>query len=178
MTPSLQPTTQEHFIGDYKISARNSSHGNWLLCDGAFIDSNNYPQLFDIIGHSFGSFAGYQSLFRLPNVSDHVVDIVGSVNGIGNVVGTESVTLTEDNLPSHWHYIVRYNGCNGNNGTGGYLAGHCTTSPWLTQSDNYYKFRSQDRPPNRYQSGSVGNNEPLNIMQPTAFVGNLFIYAG
>ena len=43
--PTLQPTIDHsvysNYIGDFKISAQNSSHGNWLLCDGSFLDSNN-----------------------------------------------------------------------------------------------------------------------------------------
>ena len=180
MTPSIQPTMEEHFIGDYKISAINSSHGNWLLCDGSFIDSTNYPQLFGVIGHNFGSFSAYPSLFQLPNVTDDVIGISGDLNSIGTEVGSEEITLTENNLPLHSHHLATNLGCNGDNegSFGGYLAVGCTNSPWISQSDNYYTFRSQSSPPNIYRSASVGNNEPLNIMQPTAFIGNLFIYAG
>ena len=43
--PTLQPTIDHsvysNYIGDFKISAQNSRHGNWLLCDGSFLDSNN-----------------------------------------------------------------------------------------------------------------------------------------
>ena len=181
MNPSLQPTIEDHFVGDYKISARTSSHGNWLLCDGSFIDSTNYPQLFDIIGYSFGSFAGYPLLFQLPNVSDHVVGINGNLNSIGTVVGSEQVTLTEDNLPSHWHYLASFDSCG--NGvydidTNPYLAWDCKESIWIAPSDAYYSFRQINTAPNRYKSGTVGNGTSVNIMQPTIFVGNLFIYAG
>ena len=178
--PSLQPTTHEHFIGDYKISARNLSHGNWLLCDGSFIDSTNYPELFGVIGYSFGSFSGYPLLFQLPNVTDDVVGIAGNLNMIGSVVGREEVTLTEDNLPSHWHYIAQWSNCNGEYSadTHYYLADGCTDSTWINTADNHYLFHPNDNPPNRYRSGSVGNGESVNIMQPTVFVGNLFIYAG
>ena len=47
MKPTLQPTQHiETYIGDYKISAQNESHGGWKLCDGSFLDSEDYPELF------------------------------------------------------------------------------------------------------------------------------------
>ena len=159
----------------------NSSHGNWLLCDGSFIDSTYYPQLFDVIGYSFGSFSGYPLLFQLPNVSDRVVGIGGNLNSIGTVVGMEKVTLTEDNLPPHWHYLAYGGSCDGeySEDTHYYFAQSCTSSTWIVQStDNYYWMHPNSNPPDRYRSGSVGNGSSVNVMQPTVFVGNLFIYAG
>ena len=93
MKPTLQPTIDhsmhENFIGDYKISAQNSSHGNWLLCDGSFVDIYTYPLLYDVIKHSFGSLTGNSSLFALPNASDRVAGINGDINEIGTIVGEE-----------------------------------------------------------------------------------------
>ena len=180
MKPSLRPTIEEHYVGDYKISAINASHGNWLLCDGSFIDSTDYPHLFDIIGHSFGSFSGYPSLFQLPNVTDDVVGIAGNLNEIGSVVGKEDVILTEDNLPSHWHYLAQSENCNGDSSTTSYyLADGCFDATLIAPDNKYYAFRSSssNNPPDNWRSGSVGNGESVNIMQPTVFVGNLFIYA-
>ena len=158
----------------------DSSHGNWLLCDGSFISSTNYPQLFGLIGYSFGSRSGSSSLFQLPNVADDVVGIAGNSNGIGTVVGREELSLTEDNLPSHWHYVASSGQCNSeySANTHYYLAKDCTDSSWISVSDFYYVFHPNNNQPNRFRSGSVGNGESVNIMQPTVFVGNLFIYAG
>ena len=45
--------------------------------------------------------------------------------------------------------------------------------------EDKYELRSTDVVPTRGQTSSVRGNDPLmiNIMQPTLFVGNLFIYA-
>ena len=152
MKPSVQPTVQEHFVGDYKISAQNSSHGSWLLCDGSFIDSTYYSELFDSIGYSFGSVSGNSSLFQLPNVSDHVIGMSGNLNSIGNVVGTEEVTLTEGNLPSHWHYIAQRSNCNGDYSetTHYYLADACHDDTFIGADNFYYVLHPNDNPPNRY----------------------------
>ena len=70
--PTLQPTTDlspyENFVGDFKISAQNTSHGHWLLCDGSFVDPNIYTELFNVIGYSFGSqIVGTVKEYALPN---------------------------------------------------------------------------------------------------------------
>ena len=187
--PTSQPifdySDYQHLIGDFKISAHNSSHDNWLLCDGSFIDPNKYPQLFDVIGYSFGSeISGTVTLFGLPDAVDRVVGITGDSNLIGTMRGNEQISLTEDDLPSHWHYLVY--GDNGNECTGQpssssypYLAQECTEpSGLLNDADDEYKLRATTNQPNRLQTGNVGNGTAINIMQPTVFVGNLFIYAG
>ena len=178
MEPTLQPTIDEHWIGDYKISAQISNHGKWLLCDGSFVDINTYPQLFDLIGYSFGNSS---SLFALPDAADRVVGIDGNSNTIGTFTGNEEISLQEDNLPSHWHWLASDSGCNSDNdftsGSTTYLSWACADSSLISNSVNRYSFRPNiDTEPSAYQSGSVGNGTAFNIMQPTLFVGNLFIY--
>eukprot|EP01083_Nonionella_stella_P007944 22875_1 len=105
-------------VGDYKVSVQNQSHGNWLLCDGSFLDPRDYGQLFDVIGFSFGkstsateyvsSGSTYELLsrFALPNASDRVVGINGNTYKIGDKVGNESgISLSEDNIPPHSHSL-------------------------------------------------------------------------
>ena len=184
--PTLQPTieiqfVQSHFVGDYKISAQTSSHGNWLLCDGSFIDPNHYPQLFSVIGYSFGSkVVGTVNRFALPDVEDHVVGINGNSYTMGTVTGSESVSLNEDNLPSHWHYLAR-TVCSGaySSSSKPHLATYCNVGAGATFSDgnNEYTLEATHLSPTQFKSSSVGSGTPINIMQPTVFVGNLFIYA-
>ena len=189
---TLQPTldaSTTNFIGDFKISAQNSSHGNWLLCDGSFIDPNEYPQLFNIIGYSFGSGTGISSgkiriqHFSLPNAIDRVIGVNGVDNIMGKLVGIESITLNETNIPSHWHFLVygdTGDECKSHttNDSYPYLAEQCYDgSDLLTRSSDKYELKATDNYPNRLRSASIGDGEPINIMQPTIFVGNLFIYA-
>eukprot|EP01084_Bolivina_argentea_P158120 275485_1 len=175
--PSLQPiidhSIYENFIGDFKISAQNTSHENWILCDGSLIDSTEYPQLFNVIGYSFGSFSEYPSLFRLPNATDHVVGINGHSYTMGKMIGNKEISLTENNLPSHSHYLLNSGNCATATTTSySYLSATCFPNNW----DNY-RLGSSNNIPNTLKSGTVGSGTAINIMQPTVFVGNLFIYA-
>ena len=177
--PTLQPTTDE-FIGDYKVSARNASHGNWLLCDGSFIDSKEYPKLFDIIGYSFGSFSTFPSHFGLPDARDRVVGINGYGNIMGESMGNEQITLSESNLPTHFHYVLSSGFCSGyyDATSRPYLAFNCNSGSGLLTNENFeYTLRATSTTSNQYRSSTVGSGTAISIMQPTVFVGNLFIYA-
>ena len=133
-----------------------------------------------LLGDSVGDLVG---IFDGSSLGDSVGILPGVLNGIGTMVGREDVVLTEDNLPSHWHYLARGGDqCNGEYSLADaryYLAHACYDPKWITSSENYYyTFHPSNYTPNRYRSGSVGNGESVSIMQPTVFVGNLFIYAG
>ena len=180
-----------NLIGDYKISAQNTSHDNWLLCDGSFLDPHDYPQLFDIISYSFGSQIGYSKgimlhKFGLPNAMDRVIGVYGNNNVIGAVKGNEMISLNESNIPSHWHYLAYGDDgdeCKGHpssssNETYKYLAEQCPDgSDLLDKKDDKYQLKATNNLPNRLRSSTFGNGQPINIMQPTVFIGNLFIYA-
>ena len=47
----------DHFfqIGDLKWSIINLNNNGWLICDGRNLNVNDYPDLYSIIGTSFGS---------------------------------------------------------------------------------------------------------------------------
>ena len=79
VTPTLEPAakpTMPSFpvIGDYKLSAQTQDHNGWLRCDGTLASSDTCPQLFKVIGYSFGNESKFPNNinhnFFLPNVSD------------------------------------------------------------------------------------------------------------
>ena len=188
--PTMQIQHADVSIGDYKVSAANQSaiDERWLLCDGSLIDNRDYPLLFDIIGYSFDISlsinSSYNYLFSLPNATNRVIGFAGNYHQIGDIIGAENINhlseieriqLTEDNLPSHSHYIMTNGGACSSDWDAGdvYLVDVCN-------SDDYYQLRSSSEYPNQGQTSSVGSGQTvdINIMQPTVFVGNLFIYAG
>ena len=182
--PPLQPTIDhsvyQNYIGDYKISAQTSNHGNWLLCDGTFVDPNIYSELYNIIGYSFGSkVIGTVNMFALPNGEDRILGIDGRSYSMGSNVGNEEITLNSANLPSHFHFIAASDLCDGNYQAIGreYLSQTC----WGLYNDDrhYYRFGGvNDTIPNRWKSSSVGEASAISVIQPTIFIGDLFIYAG
>ena len=93
-----------------------------------------------------------------------------------NIYGEEYITLTESNLPSHYHYIV-------------YNSGGTPSTDWDltylnsygakdgTQASTTYYLDGSNNEPDLYQTSIVGQQEEFSTMQPTVFIANMFIYA-
>ena len=94
-------------------------------------------------------------------------------------IGQVEVVLSESNLPSHWHYTAY-----GSDSQGGYdeangriyIGGRCTNCIYGDPNWNY-NLGGTSNVPNAFRSASVGSGLPVNIMQPTIYAGNLFIFA-
>ena len=188
-SPSESPTEYyekyNHYIGDYKVSVQSSDHGNWLLCDGSVIDSRDYPLLFAEIGTVFGSSGTFG--FRLPDLTDKVIGISGISHEMGDILGseTETFTLSQANIPTHYHWMANSGGCTGDysSSTRPYLADYCRIDDYSSTSgggENYrYEIGATLATPNQYRTSEIGSGSSvtLDIMNPTVYAGNLFIFA-
>eukprot|EP01083_Nonionella_stella_P139634 426305_1 len=185
--PSMAPTLDlmNFHVGDYKLSAQNVSHDDWLLCDGAEVLITDYPLLYDLISTGFGVPSNQSLFYKLPNATNKVIGVVSpnDAHSMGDVVGSETgtITLSESQLPSHSHVLINADDghCDsGRDGQDPYLASHCWNGGYTGGNENSdYGLARTDAPPNALSSGSVGASNPINIMQPTIYAGNLFIYA-
>ena len=59
------------YVGDFKFSSQKENHGSWLLCDGSSLLRLDYPELFSVIGTTYGN-GGVKGnkKFSLPKFSD------------------------------------------------------------------------------------------------------------
>lgn len=91
--------------GDIVQSAAAPPLANRLLCDGGVYDVEDYPELFEAIGYTFG---GSGSAFNVPNAIGRAIVCAGTTGGltsrgVGEVGGHERTTILEANLPAHSH---------------------------------------------------------------------------
>lgn len=188
-------TLQTHQIADLKFSAHQYDHHGWLICDGRSLSRTDYAELYEIIGIQFG--ANSDSTFKIPDMRGRVAGGIGDGDGLtfrttGNVVGSETHTLTVGEMPTHNHDIidpghahtitdpghshtmpvsstdlaVTNSGPNDDVGQGsGYNTSTSTTG--ITVNSNTTGITTV----------TAGNSLPHNNMQPTLFIGNMFIYA-
>lgn len=88
--------------GSITSYAGNTVPSGWLLCDGSTLNKNDYPELFSAIGYIYG---GSGNSFKLPNLSGRFPLGKSSSHPLAETGGSETVTLTTAQIPSHNHPI-------------------------------------------------------------------------
>jgi len=115
------------YVGEIRIFAGNFAPEGWAFCAGQLLAISQYPQLYQLIGTTYGG-DGSQT-FALPDLRSRVPVHVGTGFVLGQPAGTETVTLTTQQIPGHSH-VPNCNSANGNNGnpTMNVWAGTSTTA--------------------------------------------------
>lgn len=166
-------------MGDIKYSCQESDHGGWLLCDGRSLSRTEYSELFEKIGTAFGSSSG--TTFNLPDARGRVLGAIGSGSGLttrslGDTVGAETHTLTTSEMPSHNHGITdpghthSYINNTNNQNTDNALATE-------TAADDADLTKTTGSSTTGITINNTGGGDAHNNMQPTEFIGNVFIFA-
>lgn len=73
---------------------------NWLICNGASLDTTTYAALFAVIGYTFG---GSGANFLLPNLAGRFPQGAGTLAATG---GEATHLLTAAEIPAHAHPIT------------------------------------------------------------------------
>ena len=95
-------------VGDIKQSIRATDFEGWLLCNGGEISIYQYPELYSLMGSTFGSAA--PGFFKLPDARGRVLGTVQQSTGtsywcVGQSPGEETHTLIVEEIPSHTHTV-------------------------------------------------------------------------
>ena len=81
----------------------------WMLCQGQTLPISENDALFTLIGTTYGGDG--QETFNLPNLASRIPIHMGTgpdgtTYQIGEAAGTESVTLTTQQIPTHTHPLL------------------------------------------------------------------------
>lgn len=90
--------------------AGNFAPAGWMLCQGQLLPISEYETLFNLIGTTYGGDG--QSTFALPDLRSRVPIHQGAGFTLAENGGSESVTLTVNQLPSHNHLAAASGGGN------------------------------------------------------------------
>ncbi len=154
-------------IGTILMWAMNWAPTNWAICDGSLLSISQNTALFSLIGTSYGG--NGTSNFALPDLRGRLPIGMGqgpglSLRTLGELTGTEQVTLTAANMPPHSHNLTATNTPNAN----------LTQAPANNWSLGAAASVSGDRPPvitpvSMYTSTPQGASVPS---APTSVVGS------
>lgn len=101
------------FIGEIKMVGFNFAPFGWAFCNGQLLSIAENDALFALIGTTYGG-DGIQT-FAVPDLQGRIPMHWGhgpglSTHVIGELAGTETVTLTGAQLPAHPHPIFPVQG--------------------------------------------------------------------
>src|SRR3954453_6845221 len=121
------------YIGEIRLFGGNFAPAGWAFCDGSTLPISEYDTLFNLIGTTYGGDG--QETFALPDLRGRVPVHQGTASGptfqLGESGGTESVTLTAQQIPAHSHSLL----ASGSQGTDNSPAGRL---PAVTQNVRLY----------------------------------------
>ena len=96
----------EGTIGEIRMFAGNFAPRSWAFCQNQILSIAQNTALFSILGTTYGG--NGQTTFALPDFRGRVAIGTGQGPGLSNMTlgqlgGTESTTLTVNNMPAHNH---------------------------------------------------------------------------
>ena len=96
----------EPFLGEIRIFGGTFAPNGWALCNGQLLSIAQNSALFAILGTTYGGDG--VTTFALPNLQGRLPMHWGQGQGlsprvVGEIAGTETVTLLNSQLPVHNH---------------------------------------------------------------------------
>ena len=131
---SAQPPAPTVPAGLIEPFAGSTVPAGFLLCDGTAVSRTVYATLYAVIGDTFGAGDG-ETTFNLPDLSGRVPLGVSLSHALGTTGGSETVTLTESELPAHVHEVPQHGHANTIGATTPSLNHSITTQPSFTYNN-------------------------------------------
>ncbi len=94
----------EPFVGEIRMFGGNFAPVGWAFCNGALMSIAEFTVLFQLIGTTYGGDG--QNTFALPDLRGRLPLHQGNSFVIGQLAGTETVTLITGQMPQHTHQVV------------------------------------------------------------------------
>jgi microcystin-dependent protein len=96
------------FVAEIRIFPFNFAPTGWATCDGQILPLSQNTALFSLLGTTYGG--NGKSNFALPNMQGNAPMHPGqgqglSLHDLGEIGGSQSVTLLESEIPAHSHTV-------------------------------------------------------------------------
>jgi microcystin-dependent protein len=150
----------------------NFAPAGWAFCSGQLMAISENDTLFNLIGTTYGGDG--QSTFGLPDLQGRLPihmgnGATGTTYIIGEKAGTETVTLTTQQIPAHTHTPLAQSG------TGNQPSP--ANGVWAASSLNEYSSSAPNVSMNAGAIGNDGGSQPHDNMMPylaVSFIISLF----
>jgi microcystin-dependent protein len=143
------------FLSEIRIFAFEYNPQGWAKCNGQFLPINQNQALFSLLGTTYGG--NGQTTFALPNLQGRVPIHADSGHTLGESAGTQAVTLTISQLPTHTHAAMAQPA------VGTQLP---AVGAFLSQASNVYRTPDNLVPLHPETIANVGGSQAHTNMQP------------
>lgn len=150
------------------IFAGNFAPLSWMFCNGQLLSIAENTALFSLLGTTYGGDG--QVTFALPDLRGRIPVGTGTGGGLspitlGEMSGSESVTLTQAQMPAHAHPMSAKVATSSSNADG-------SNSPKLLATPAGNLYAPIGSAANSFLAGAhvtlspQGNSQPIEILQP------------
>ncbi len=163
----------EPFIGEISMFGGNFAPRGWAFCNGQLLSISENSALFSLLGTTYGGDG--RTTFGLPDLRGRVPVHFGNGPGLSNYRlgqkgGTETTTLTVQQMPNHNHQIEASNSPANSSEVSGTVMGKAVGMPGL------YSNKAPDT--NMKPTGNTGGNQSFNIIQPYQSINYIIALQG
>jgi microcystin-dependent protein len=155
------------FVGEIRMFGGNFAPAGWAFCNGSIIPIAENETLFQLIGTTYGGDG--QETFALPDLRGRLPMHRGNGFLIGENAGTETETLTVNQIPAHNH-VPQAASSAGNSAS---PAGNI----WASASLNPYSTGAANAAMSAAACGTTGGSQPHDNLMPylaVTFIISLF----
>jgi len=158
------------FLGEIKMFGGNFAIRGWAFCDGQMMSIAQNDALFALFGTTYGGDG--QSTFGLPDLRGRIPLHVGSGFVLGQVAGSESVTLTGQQIPAHTHLVGAAASASTANPSGAVPGGTTSGNELFTPTTGGEAFLANN------EVLPSGGSQPHSNMQPYLVISFLVALEG
>jgi len=145
------------YIGEIRLVAYNFAPPDWAFCDGALQSISQNPELFSLIGTTYGGDG--VSTFALPDLrSRSPIHSNNNIYPVGQSAGEESVTLTPAQLPPHTHFLAALSTAGTKSSPSGNI--------WASSSELPYSDKTPGATMSSAAVGNAGGGQSHNNISP------------
>lgn len=161
------------FIGEIRMFGGNFAPVGFAFCDGQLLPIAEYDALFALIGTTYGGDG--QTTFALPDLRGRLPVHTGQGNGLSNYVlgqsgGSETVTLTAQQLPAHTHAAQAQSAAGNQSAPGGGV--------WASSGQNQFSASAPNTGMSAAAIGPAGGSLPHDNMMPYQVVSFIIALYG